>query len=239
MKTFKLGAIWRPGNGASIDIWSDQWIPTSHDRKVMTPRGLWLLQKVQDLIDPISGNWDEQLVRENFWPVDAERILQIPLSSHGQSNFISWHFSKSGCFTVRTAYHITWKNEYRTRARLDSGGGRIDPHPVWKSLWGRTVPPKVHVFNWRVLHGIVPCYCTLTDRHMKSPVICTVCRTTPEDLRHMLFTCDRSKKVWEELGLKPTIENAVAQERSRFSYFRKATLFGPRGRSKDPDYKWS
>ena len=27
MKTFKLGAIWRPGNGASIDIWSDQWIP--------------------------------------------------------------------------------------------------------------------------------------------------------------------------------------------------------------------
>ena len=30
----------------------------------------------------------------------------------------------------------------------------------------------------------------------------------------MLFTCDRSKKVWEELGLKPTIENVVAQERS-------------------------
>ena len=109
MKTFKLGAIWRPGNGASIDIWSDQWIPTSHDRKVMTPRGLCLLQKVQDLIDPISGNLDEQLVRENFWPVDAERILQIPLSSHGQSDFISWHFSKSGCFTVRSAYHITWK----------------------------------------------------------------------------------------------------------------------------------
>lgn len=90
MKTFKLGAIWRPGNGASIDIWSDQWIPTSHDRKVMTPRGLCLLQKVQDLIDPISGNWDEQLVRENFgWLMQRGyckfrcHLMDNQTSSHG------------------------------------------------------------------------------------------------------------------------------------------------------------
>lgn len=63
-----------------------------------------MLQKVQELFDPISGNWDEQLVREIFWPVDAERILQIPLSSHGQSDFISWHLDVS-LFVLHTMSH--------------------------------------------------------------------------------------------------------------------------------------
>jgi len=45
----------------------------------MTPRGHNLLSKVEDLIDPATGNWDEDLVKDLFWEVDANRILQIPL----------------------------------------------------------------------------------------------------------------------------------------------------------------
>lgn len=70
------------------------------------------------------------------------------------------------------------------------------------------------MFLTGVLHGIVPCYCTLSDRHMNTPVICPVCRTDPEDLRHMLFFCDRAKSVWKELGLSETIEAAATDERS-------------------------
>ena len=60
LKTLKRGAIWRPGNGASINIWSDLWIPTPYDRRVMTPRGHCLLETVKDLIDPHTGEWDVQ-----------------------------------------------------------------------------------------------------------------------------------------------------------------------------------
>lgn len=97
---------------------------------------------------------------------------------------------------------------------MNVGAGRIDPHPDWKVLWGRSVPPKVNVFNWRVLHRIVPCYYTLSDRHLSTPVVCPVCCKDPEDLHHMLFTCDRAKIVWRELGLGTTIETAAAHERS-------------------------
>lgn len=180
----------------------------------MTPRGQCLLQTVQDLIDPISGLWDEQLISENFWPVDAAKILHIPLLAHGQSDFIAWTFTKSGCFTVNSAYREAWKSEYRTRAHLNDGEGRMDTHPVWKILWGRAVPSKVHIFNWRALHGFIPCLCTLANRHMKTPMVCQVCSKDTEDLRHMLFTCDRATEVWKELGLLEVIEPLVNMERS-------------------------
>ena len=66
-----------------------------------------------------------------------------------------------------------------TAARLNEGVGGMEPHPFWKLLWGRLVPTKVHIFNWRVLHGLVPCYCSLADRHTQTPIVCHVCRVDP------------------------------------------------------------
>ena len=37
IQTFKRGHIWRVGTGSHIDIWDDPWIPTSENRKVITP----------------------------------------------------------------------------------------------------------------------------------------------------------------------------------------------------------
>ena len=50
------------GNGASIKIWTDPWVPTSPSRKVVTERGGTLIDKVSDLIDPLTGQWDEVLI---------------------------------------------------------------------------------------------------------------------------------------------------------------------------------
>ena len=108
----------------------------------MTPRGHCLLETVQDLIDPHTGEWDVQLVHDNFWPIDVTRILQIPLPSQAQPDFIAWQLCKSGRFTVRSAYHAEWKAEYRTRVGIDTGVGRSMSHPVWKLLWDLSIPPK-------------------------------------------------------------------------------------------------
>lgn len=65
-QTFKKGCIWRVGDGAKIDIWTDCWIPSSLSRKVVTVRGNQVLSSVIDLIDPATGEWDEQLVRDTL-----------------------------------------------------------------------------------------------------------------------------------------------------------------------------
>jgi hypothetical protein len=104
--TFKRGYVWRVGNGEKINMWQDPWIPSSPDRKLITPRGASIYTKVSDLIDPVSEQWDEEVLRSLLSPVDVNRILQIPLHNRGFDDFVAWGFSKHGRYTVRSGYHL-------------------------------------------------------------------------------------------------------------------------------------
>ena len=64
-----------------------------------------MVSKVEDLIDPHTGQWDETLIRDVFSAVDVQRILQIPMNIEGLDDFVTWHYTKSGTFSVRSAYH--------------------------------------------------------------------------------------------------------------------------------------
>lgn len=75
------------------------WVPNCADRKVITPKGVNLLPKVADLIYPVTNNWDEDLVKQTFWPVDAQRILTIHLPQHDMDDFVAWSYTKNGLFS--------------------------------------------------------------------------------------------------------------------------------------------
>jgi hypothetical protein len=79
--TFKRGYIWRVGNGEKINIWTDPWIASSPSRKVMSPICGVVYTKVGELINPISNQWDEDLLRSLFNDLDVRRIMKIPLHS--------------------------------------------------------------------------------------------------------------------------------------------------------------
>jgi hypothetical protein len=101
----KEGYIWRIGDGASVNIWDDPWLPKLWDRKVSTPRNGNLLGKVADLINPIYGSWDEQLVQDTFDEEEANLILSLPVNTN-MRDFIAWHFDDKGCHSVKQAYKL-------------------------------------------------------------------------------------------------------------------------------------
>ena len=71
LELIKEGYIWRIGDGTGVNIWSDPWIPRAWSRRVITPKGQNLITQVSELICPITGAWDEQLVKDTFWPDDV------------------------------------------------------------------------------------------------------------------------------------------------------------------------
>jgi hypothetical protein len=91
------GVIWRVGNGSSINIWSDPWLPREWSRKPMTPKGHNVLSRVEELIDPATGGWDNELVRQTFWPQDVDIVLSTRVH-HDLDDLVAWHYDKQRQF---------------------------------------------------------------------------------------------------------------------------------------------
>ena len=162
---------------------------------------------MSELIDTSNWSWRQDLVRYNFIAPDAEAILNIPIRQGGGDDFLAWAFERSGNYTVKSAYRalVTQKE----RVALEEGTATetsSDDRQLWKSLWKLNVIPKVRVFWWRVLRGILPDETTLNYRHIADIRQCKVFRSTEEDLKHALVHCPHAQSFWEEartsLGLR-------------------------------------
>jgi hypothetical protein len=72
------GSRWCVGNGATIRIWQDNWLPSSNGQKVISPNNvLQPTARVCELLSP-SFSWNEELIEEIFLPFEAESIKNIP-----------------------------------------------------------------------------------------------------------------------------------------------------------------
>ena len=92
-----------------------------------------------------------------------------------------------------------------------SGVGR---RQVWKKLWKLQVPGKIKIFGWRTLHGLIPGRAILANRHIGNIGSFPMCLNGAEDIKHILFVCDRAKEVWRALGIWESIAQLLAVERS-------------------------
>jgi hypothetical protein len=83
-------------------------------------RGNTILQRVEELIDPISEQWDEQLLAQTFWDDDASLI---------KADVVGWHYDSKGCFSVRSAYkvHRAAENRKKSGAFFEPG---TSPFPL-------------------------------------------------------------------------------------------------------------
>jgi hypothetical protein len=105
VELIKQGVIWIIGDGKNVKIWEDLWVPKLWSRKISTPRNGNLLTYVNELINPITGQWDEQLVRDTFNEEDASMILGMPLRE-GTIDLYAWHFDSKGVHSAKQAYKL-------------------------------------------------------------------------------------------------------------------------------------
>jgi len=152
LNLLKEGIIWRIGDGKTVNIWTDPWIPRNNMRRVITPRRGSLLQKVADLINPVSGLWDEVLVRDIFWEEDANIILAMPLYE-GMDDWPAWHPDPKGFFSVKSAYALGTRIRDNINCVDASTSNSMPTSHEWKKIWKMNVANKVKVFVWQLAHN--------------------------------------------------------------------------------------
>lgn len=137
------GVIWRVGDGKTIRITKDHWIKNSSRLKPIAPIPEDL--NVNALIDETTGCWNVEMIQSYFNEDDAKNILQIPLCHTHCDDFPAWSYSKSGIYTVKSAYSLTRLERFHSFLSENGKGETSDLREtsrLWKRLWAIRAPPK-------------------------------------------------------------------------------------------------
>jgi hypothetical protein len=149
LELLRCGTIYRVGDGESVRIWRDNWIPRLPSLKPSRSRGICRLRHISQLIREGTNDWDEAQVRQIFQPWDVEEILKIKPDS------IAWYYEKFRVFLVRSAYRLALSRALN----LEEEGSSLTPKgekAVWKRLWNLPIPPKVRNFLWKMVKNGLP-----------------------------------------------------------------------------------
>ncbi|XP_062024013.1 uncharacterized mitochondrial protein AtMg00310-like [Rosa rugosa] len=100
----RQSSYWQIGDGNTVNIWSDCWLPGVQDFKPMDNSiATNEVQQVNDLMIQ-AGLWNTSLIRRLFPLAEAYAILSLPLSTRRVDDRVVWRLEKNGQFSVKTAY---------------------------------------------------------------------------------------------------------------------------------------
>lgn len=195
LEVLKEGIIWRIGDGATVKIWEDPWIPRGVTRRPVSHQGANLLTRVSELMDPNTGSWDIGLVTSCFHPDDAQTILRIPICDQTE-DFVAWHFDSKGVFSVKSAYkiHVQMLKNEASRQQGDSSENSDTNPALFRALWKVHCPPRVHHFLWRFAHNSHPTYMNIGRRGVELDTRCAVYGKYFEDGGHLFIKCKNAKR---------------------------------------------
>ena len=111
------------------------------------------LKWVSQLIDNDSRCWKEDVLHRYFYDHDVEEIQKIRIPWRPADDVVAWHWEKSCCFTIRSAYRLAVDIQ-ELDSRLGASSRHPDGHrPVWRKFWALPVPHKVRIFGWKLIQG--------------------------------------------------------------------------------------
>ncbi|XP_038718208.1 uncharacterized protein LOC120011213 [Tripterygium wilfordii] len=190
------GLRWRIGNGATVHIWGNNWLPEPVIYNVnIEELGIPRTAMVDTLIDWSIGWWNVRLLEELFEVETASMILKQPIGSPYVSDSVYWNGTSNGSYTVRSGYYRAI--EIRERPSASCSEPIANPcTTVWTHIWSLNVPPSTRVFLWSAVHEILPTNSLLHHRHILDNPVCPLCKQNNETTLHALWECPSARDVF-------------------------------------------
>ncbi|XP_056688465.1 uncharacterized protein [Spinacia oleracea] len=139
-----------------------------------------------------GGGWRNDELMQALTDEETAAVHRVYLAASDQHDFLMWEHTKSGDFTVRSAYHLEMQ-----RQSGNEGASTPDPKtPLWKRIWGAGVPQRVKNLVWRAMRNALPTMHTLASRGVPIDPRCPRCGESAETMEHLVLQCEDSKMLW-------------------------------------------
>ncbi|KAL0007666.1 hypothetical protein SO802_009168 [Lithocarpus litseifolius] len=186
-KLIVKGACYLIGDGSSINVWSDPWVPTLQGFKP-TPKDEHHNQiplTVSQLFNASSYCWNSRLILEMFDTASARAILSLPLPRIPKQDKLIWIPDAKGQFSIKSAYRTVVEH------------GSCPNQPVaWMKLWKARLPERIKLLLWRIGAGCLPTKENLITRLIHIDSTCTLCKSFSESYMHLFFECPIARVIW-------------------------------------------
>lgn len=129
------------GDGSTINIWSDPWIPNLANLIPSPPVVPSDIGMVRDLIIPSQRVWNEPLLRQFFDEALVNHVLAIPLPEGHEDDSWVWSHTNDHNFSVSSCYKVA------LGTTPDIISSLMGPHSsIWVRIWDLETPNKVKFF---------------------------------------------------------------------------------------------
>lgn len=186
----RVGCRRRVGEGRSISIWEDKWLPSFPFHVSTTAREDEEVLMVSDLIDENTRRWNLGVLEQTFDVEDVNNILSIPLAPTSSKDGWVWIYETKGHYTVRSGTHRAVDLR-----RMEAGLSIFSNDTPWRYIWSATAPDYAKIWQWRACHNTLPVRMRLLDKGSDCDPICPMCGKEGESLMHLICDCDFAKEV--------------------------------------------
>jgi hypothetical protein len=198
LELLKQGIILRIGDGSSVRIWRDNWLPRKAGLKITSDRNSSRLIKVKSLIDEDQA-WKTDLLEQSFFPHDVVHILKIKLPSTPTKDMPAWNYEKNGIFSVRCTYRLAYNLAHTGALVQGNSDTGVPDRALWKCVWSAPVPNKIKIFGWRAASDNLPTQHNKWRRTLEVSNICPICGVEAESSFHAIVACTKAKAIRQEM----------------------------------------
>ena len=99
------GCRWRIGNGKTVGIWKNYWLPRQQAPQVLSPIIESLAEaRVEILIDGETRKWNHSIIDGIFVQEEAKLIKKLPLPNDECEDSLFWPFTHNGIYNSKSGY---------------------------------------------------------------------------------------------------------------------------------------
>jgi hypothetical protein len=115
-------------------------------------------------------------------------------SDNGRTPLPIWSRTKTGSFTVQSAYVLL---ESEKRGSFSGECSNVQGlRWFWKKKWKLAIPGKIKHFLWRAYHESLPTFFNLYRRKINRSLYCVICKQDEDTTIHALWQCPLARNTW-------------------------------------------
>ena len=188
-KLVEKGACYQFGDGRTINVWTDLWVPWLEGFKPQ-PRVNTFTQhplKAFQLINQRSNSWNFSMISNLFSTESTKAILAIPILYNPRQGKLIWVPDSKGMFSVKFVHDLSFRPAISNNPQ----------NSRWKKLWKARLPERLKMLLWRIGVDALPTKVNLNQKLNHIDPTCILCNSGEETCVHLFFECPFSRALWD------------------------------------------